>query len=240
MPPRIPILAALRQPSALLKAQAAGIATTSPSQAIRKDLQTTASSLVDVGDSTSSSSSSSSPSSSFPPGSRSPRGGGGAADPTRSAFDIYETMRSVKARRESTMEDVSKSARLDDYARQMTRRWNVGEVYAPHDLSPSEMAKWRRNQARKKDLVDMLGLRPLDMYRNFSVISEFMTSHGRIKKSVETGLRPPNQRKMAKAIRRAIGLGIHPSVHHHPELLMREAHQIGTQNIASIKKDYKM
>lgn len=76
--------------------------------------------------------------------------------------------------------------------------------------------------------------------QNFSVISEFMTSHGRIKKSVETGLRPPNQRKMAKAIRRAIGLGLHPSVHHHPELLMRATHQIGTQNIASIKKDYKM
>lgn len=206
---------------------------TSPSQAIRKDLQTTASSLVDVGDS-----SSSSPSS---PGSRSPRGGAAAAaDPTRGALDIYESMRAVRARRESTIEDVNKAAQMDDYARQMTRRWNVGEVYAPHDLSPSEMAKWRRNQARKKDLVDMLGLRPLDMYRNFSVISEFMTSHGRIKKSVETGLRPPNQRKMAKAIRRAIGLGLHPSVHHHPELLMRATHQIGTQNIASIKKDYKM
>lgn len=63
------------------------------------------------------------------------------------------------------MDDVNKNVRHDDYARQMTRRWNVGEVYAPHDLSPSEMAKWRRNQARKKDLVDMLGLRPLDMYR---------------------------------------------------------------------------
>lgn len=74
-------------------------------------------------------------------------------------------MRAVRARRESTIEDVNKAAQMDDYARQMTRRWNVGEVYAPHDLSPSEMAKWRRNQARKKDLVDMLGLRPLDMYR---------------------------------------------------------------------------
>ncbi len=53
----------------------------------------------------------------------------------------------------------------DDYLRQMTRRWRPGDVYAPHDLSPSEMGKWRRNRARKQDLVDMLGLRPLDMYR---------------------------------------------------------------------------
>ncbi|KAI1778113.1 ribosomal protein S18 [Hypoxylon cercidicola] len=218
MPPRIPILAALRHPSCLIRAQTAGISTTSPSQAIRKNLQTATSSLLDIGESSSASQS----------------------DPTQSAFDVYETMRTIKARRESTMEDVNKTLRSEDYTRQITRRWNAGDVYAPHDMSPSEMAKWRRNQARKKDLVDMLGLRPLDMYRNFSVISEFMTSHGRIKKSVETGLRPPNQRKMAKAVRRAIGLGIHPSVHHHPELLMREVRRIGVQNMASIKRDYKM
>jgi small subunit ribosomal protein S18 len=42
---------------------------------------------------------------------------------------------------------------------------------------------------------------------------------GRIKHSNETGLRAVNQRKMAKAIRRAVGLGIHPSVHRYPEIL---------------------
>lgn len=42
---------------------------------------------------------------------------------------------------------------------------------------------------------------------------------GRIKHSLNTGLRPKNQRKMAKAIRRAIGMGLHPSVHRHPEIL---------------------
>lgn len=49
--------------------------------------------------------------------------------------------------------------------RQLPRRWRTGDVYAPHDLSSAEMTKWRRTQARKKDLVDILGLRPLDMYR---------------------------------------------------------------------------
>lgn len=42
---------------------------------------------------------------------------------------------------------------------------------------------------------------------------------GRIKHSSETGLRPVNQRKMAKAVRRAVGMGLHPSVHKHPEIL---------------------
>ncbi|EMR61792.1 putative 37s ribosomal protein s18 protein [Eutypa lata UCREL1] len=127
-------------------------------------------------------------------------------------------------------EDLRTKWSQDDFARQMTRRWRPGDVYAPHDLSPSEMGKWRRNRARQQDLVDILGLKPLDMYRNFSVISEYMTTHGRIKRAVDTGLRPVNQRKMAKAIRRAIGLGLHPSVHHHPEILARDPVRRAVQN----------
>jgi small subunit ribosomal protein S18 len=61
-----------------------------------------------------------------------------------------------------------------------------------------------------------------DLLQNFSFISEYMTAFGRIKGAEKTGLRPVNQRKVAKAIRRAIGLGIHPSVHQHPEILMRK------------------
>ncbi len=49
-----------------------------------------------------------------------------------------------------------------------------------------------------------------------------MTSMGRIQSSEQTGLRPVNQRKMAKTIRRAIGMGLHPSVHRHPELIRRQ------------------
>lgn len=55
------------------------------------------------------------------------------------------------------------------------------------------------------------------------MMSEFMTEMGRIKHSNETGLRPVNQRKMAKAIRRAIGMGLHPSTHKHPEILFGES-----------------
>ena len=49
--------------------------------------------------------------------------------------------------------------------------------------------------------------------QNFNLISEFMSPYGRIKSADLTGLRPVNQRKIAKTIRRAVGLGIHPSVH---------------------------
>lgn len=49
-----------------------------------------------------------------------------------------------------------------------------------------------------------------------------MSETGRIKHSNETGLRPVNQRRLAKAIRRAVGLGLMPSVYKHPEVLGRE------------------
>ena len=49
-----------------------------------------------------------------------------------------------------------------------------------------------------------------------------MTPGGQIQHSNLTQLRPVNQRKVAKAIRRAIGLGLMPSVHRHPEILKHE------------------
>ncbi|KAI9840467.1 MAG: hypothetical protein M1838_004050 [Thelocarpon superellum] len=85
-----------------------------------------------------------------------------------------------------------------------------------------EMIKWKRRNRPDKDAFDALGKNPLDEYKNFSIMSEYMTPMGRIRHSRETGLRPVNQRRIAKAIRRAVGIGIMPSVHRHPELLEME------------------
>lgn len=109
-----------------------------------------------------------------------------------------------------------------DMERQMGRSFREGDVYAPHDLSPQEMAKWKKSKPvgkQSRDICDMLGINPLDHYKNFSIMSEYITEMGRIKGRSETGLRPINQRRMAKAIRRAVGCGLMPSVHRHPEIL---------------------
>ena len=53
-------------------------------------------------------------------------------------------------------------------------------------------------------------------------MSEFMTEMGRIRHSRETGLRLVNQRKISKAIRRSIALGLMPSTHRHPEILKKQ------------------
>lgn len=67
--------------------------------------------------------------------------------------------------RQNVEDDLRNSIRHDDYMRQLPRWWRPGDVYAPHDLSSSEMGKWRKSTARRKDVIDLLGLRPLDMYR---------------------------------------------------------------------------
>ena len=49
--------------------------------------------------------------------------------------------------------------------RQMRRRWQTGDVFAPRDLSPKEMDKYRSRKAPTNDIIDALGINPLDNYR---------------------------------------------------------------------------
>ncbi|KAK8089817.1 ribosomal protein s18 [Apiospora hydei] len=181
----------------------------------------------------------------------------GGMDATEGVSDIFtkftakhRTQTPEGERRVQVLGDLKGKNISEDYMRQMPRRWREGELYAPHDLSEVEAAKWRKMTNVQRDQVDMLGLRPLDMYSvglppqplfahllrqdspNFSVVSEYMTPHGRIRKRIQTGLTPKNQRKIAKMVRRSVALGIHPSVHRHPELLMRSGHMTPQQSQA--------
>lgn len=125
--------------------------------------------------------------------------------------------------------------------RQMSRNWRPGDVYSPRDLSPAEQMKARtarqpnsrfRMQTRARsrneggaDAFDVLRLDPVKEYKNYTMMGEFVTEMGRIKGARETGLRAVNQRKLAKAVRRSVGMGLIPSVHPHPELLPERIEQ---------------
>lgn len=80
---------------------------------------------------------------------------------------------------------------------------------------------YRGNTRKKggKDVIDDLGINPINDYKNFAMMSEYVSEMGRIRHGRDTGLRGVNQRRMARAVRRAVGIGIMPSVHRHPELM---------------------
>src|SRR5436853_1093317 len=46
--------------------------------------------------------------------------------------------------RANIAQDLKNHKLAQDMTRQISRRWKVGDVYAPHDLSPVEMEKWKR------------------------------------------------------------------------------------------------
>ena len=168
--------------------------------------------------------------------------------PKRDIYDIMEA--EIRNTKDSAQESLARERQMalqrdwtrEDLERQVTRRWRVGDVYAPHDLSGAEAAKWKKLRRKGKtqiDVLDQLGINPKQHYKasgnarnpltesayipqNFSMMSEYMTDMGRIKHRRETSLRPVNQRRMAKAIRRAIGVGLMPGVHRHPEILREE------------------
>ncbi|KAK5050497.1 hypothetical protein LTR84_003778 [Exophiala bonariae] len=135
---------------------------------------------------------------------------------------IYTTTRAISAptltsaRQQEALEEEKRALK-----RQVSRKWFPGDVYAPHDLSAAETRKWRKRARPTSDIFDQLNINPLSLYKNFTVMSDYMTDMGRVKHSKLTGLRPVNQRKIAKAIRRAIALGLMPSIHKHPEVLKR-------------------
>lgn len=133
-----------------------------------------------------------------------------------------------KTQNAAAIRELERGYSRKDLEGQQTRRWRAGDVYAPHDLSGVEASKWKkvkrrpRPRAGERDVLDQLGINPIKEYKNFSMMAEYVTEMGRIKGGVDTGLRPVNQRRMAKAIRRAIGTGLMPSVYKHPELLKLE------------------
>ena len=66
-----------------------------------------------------------------------------------------------------------------------------------------------------------LQMRLTAYWQNPVLMAEFVSGMGRLRKRSETGLRPVNQRRLARAFRRATGMGLLPTTYAHPELLRR-------------------
>lgn len=88
------------------------------------------------------------------------------ADAAATLMDRFKARAGAYRKEKDAQMDYLKSQRVSsEYLKQMPRKWEAGDVYSPHDLSPVEMQKWRRRTLRQNDVVDALGIRPLDMYK---------------------------------------------------------------------------
>lgn len=58
-----------------------------------------------------------------------------------------------------------------------------------------------------EDPFDVLGLDPLHEYKNFRLLTHFVSDMGKILPREQTGVSAKNQRKLAKAIKRARAMG---------------------------------
>ncbi|KAG5914685.1 hypothetical protein E4U61_005450 [Claviceps capensis] len=63
------------------------------------------------------------------------------------------------------LETLRNNKESGEFLREMPRRWETGDVYAPHDMSSVEMRKLRKRASRKADVVDALQIRAKDMYK---------------------------------------------------------------------------
>lgn len=67
--------------------------------------------------------------------------------------------------RQKFIEDQKTQAESRMLERFQTREWKAGDIYAPHDLSPAEMRKYRMSSSPSTDAFDALNLNPLDLYK---------------------------------------------------------------------------
>lgn len=69
------------------------------------------------------------------------------------------------AQRQKAREEETSALKAKLVEKNMTREWRSGDVYAPHDLSASEMKKWRKRFPPSTDAFDALSLNPLSEYK---------------------------------------------------------------------------
>ncbi len=65
----------------------------------------------------------------------------------------------------STLNSIEENQRIRDLEKQLRRRWQTGDIYAPHDLSAAEARKWKVMSKPTLDAFDVLGMNPMDEYK---------------------------------------------------------------------------
>jgi small subunit ribosomal protein S18 len=87
-------------------------------------------------------------------------------DGSQRAQKLSEFARTMLPGREETSRNMLEQAERDNYSRQVFRRWQPGDVYAPKDLSGPEQKKWKNaRRTAGSDAFDTLGINPINEYK---------------------------------------------------------------------------
>lgn len=83
----------------------------------------------------------------------------------RARFEALRKTDKTQANRLGSADEREAHARAQDLSRQITRRWKAGDVYAPKDIGPVEMAKWKKRARPDRDVFDVLQFDPTEHYK---------------------------------------------------------------------------
>lgn len=112
-------------------------------------------------------------------------------------LDEFNTMKKKKA---------ATAARV---AQRQAKGFQSGTTYHPDELGQPRTRQQRPRPVRpSQDPFEVLGLDPLKEYKNFTLLSHFVSDIGKILPRESTGVSAKNQRKLAKAIKRARAMGL--------------------------------
>ncbi|KAI8582850.1 hypothetical protein K450DRAFT_225105 [Umbelopsis ramanniana AG] len=101
------------------------------------------------------------------------------------------------------------AAQAKQNSQRQTKGLISGATYHPDALVDSRPRQQRpKTITPSQDPFDALGLDPLKEYKNFNLLSNFVSDIGKILPRTQTGITAKNQRKLAKAIKRARAMGL--------------------------------
>lgn len=93
------------------------------------------------------------------------QGAGGGADMLNAMLQKTGGFERLAKNKEDFKEKAKNITARAEVSRQMTREWHKGDVYTPRDLGWFEAKMWKQPKKPTKDIIDVLGINPLDHYK---------------------------------------------------------------------------
>ncbi|CAO3658241.1 unnamed protein product [Umbelopsis ramanniana] len=109
----------------------------------------------------------------------------------------------------NTLKKQKAAAQAKQNSQRQSKGLLSGATYHPDALVDARPRQQRpKTVTPSQDPFDALGLDPLKEYKNFNLLSNFVSDIGKILPRAQTGITAKNQRKLAKAIKRARAMGL--------------------------------